>query len=200
MAYFHVIDRRSYCLSADIYSFGITVVEVAVGHAPYTDQSFEQLAINKVSNPIMPLLAVDSYGKRLSTVLIRTHHYVNSPERTLCVSHVAAVFAYEDKAPELCLQELGELVAACLQLKPEDRPTASQLLKHKFFKKAAKDPRQLVQHLWNAIPEAQPSASFDDNAGDPYFIMSRVFVGLCGNNDIKLWRMHGTALISKRNA
>ena len=32
------------------------------------------------------------------------------------------------------MQELHEIVAQCLQKDPADRPTCTQLLKHKFFK------------------------------------------------------------------
>lgn len=57
-----------YGLPADLYSFGVTLVEVAVGHTPYVDLSFEQIAISKVSCDTVPMLAVDAHGKRFSQV------------------------------------------------------------------------------------------------------------------------------------
>jgi hypothetical protein len=63
----HVLACR-YGLPADLYSFGVTLVEVAVGHTPYVDLSFEQIAIKKVTCNTVPMLAVDAHGKRFSEV------------------------------------------------------------------------------------------------------------------------------------
>lgn len=46
------------------------------------------------------------------------------------------------------MQELQDIVAQCLQKDPAKRPSCSQLLKHKFFKKA-EDSGYLVKYLLN---------------------------------------------------
>ncbi len=51
------------------------------------------------------------------------------------------------------LQELGDVVAQCLQRQPHERPSAAHLLKHKFFKLTVKDPQGLVRNLWANVPE-----------------------------------------------
>ena len=63
-------------------------------------------------------------------------------------------------------QELGDVVAQCLQQQPEDRPTAAHLLKHKFFKLQARDPEGLIRQLWaNASKEHQEGASLSRTSG-----------------------------------
>ncbi|CAL8463487.1 g3021 [Coccomyxa elongata] len=107
---------KGYGLPADLYSFGVTLVEAAFGHTPFVDLSFEQIAISKATCDAVPLLAVDAHGTRFS-------------------------------------QELGDVVAQCLQRQPDERPSAAHLLKHKFFKLTVKDPQGLVRNLWANVPE-----------------------------------------------
>ena len=57
-----------YGLSADIYSFGITVIEAALGHTPYVDMSFEQIVTKKAVNAGVPMLAVNTHGRHFSQV------------------------------------------------------------------------------------------------------------------------------------
>ena len=57
------------------------------------------------------------------------------------------------------VQELGDVVAQCLQTQPDERPSAAHLLKHKFFRLAARDPHNLVRRLWNGVPEGHQDAS-----------------------------------------
>lgn len=49
------------------------------------------------------------------------------------------------------LQEMQDMVAACLQKDPAKRPTAEQLLKHRFFK-WVKHPRDALDELLNGVP------------------------------------------------
>lgn len=60
--------RCRYGLSADIYSFGITIIEAALGHTPYVDMSFEQIAMKKAVNAGIPMLAVNTHGRHFSQV------------------------------------------------------------------------------------------------------------------------------------
>ena len=57
-----------YGLSADVYSFGITIIEVALGHTPYMDMSFRQIVTKKAANAGQPMLAVNTHGKQFSQV------------------------------------------------------------------------------------------------------------------------------------
>ncbi|CAL5223814.1 g6385 [Coccomyxa viridis] len=58
--------EQGYGLSADIYSFGITIIEVALGHTPYVDMSFRQIVTKKAANAGQPMLSVNTHGKHFS--------------------------------------------------------------------------------------------------------------------------------------
>ena len=44
-------------------------------------------------------------------------------------------------------------MAQCVQHAAEQRPSAEHLLKHRFFKLAARHPQHLVRQLWRQVPE-----------------------------------------------
>lgn len=44
-------------------------------------------------------------------------------------------------------------MAQCVQYCAEERPSAEHLLRHRFFKLAARHPQHLVRHLWRHVPE-----------------------------------------------
>ena len=82
-----------YGLSADIYSFGITVIEAALGHTPYVDMSFKQIVTKKAVNAGVPMLAVNTHGRHFSQV---RKHSLSNPIYTLikhlrCNLHTASI-------------------------------------------------------------------------------------------------------------
>ena len=48
-----------------------------------------------------------------------------------------------------------KMISECLQKDPTKRPTASELLKHAFFKNKAKDKKYLQSMLVNAVPSPE---------------------------------------------
>lgn len=106
--------ERGYDWRADIWSFGITLLELAHGHAP-----FARLPPMKV--------------------LMMT---LNNPPPTL------------DQSPDSkkhFSKAMRDMVAKCLVKSPSERPTASQLLEHKFFK-TAHDAHYLQRHVLDGLP------------------------------------------------
>ncbi|KAG1667649.1 hypothetical protein FOA52_004676 [Chlamydomonas sp. UWO 241] len=90
-------QTEGYNSPADIWSFGISLLEMAHGAAPFAKMPPMKVLLMTLQNPPPSL---------------------------------------EDKGTKHFSKEMRNLVQRCLQKDPSLRPTATQLLEHKFFKKA----------------------------------------------------------------
>eukprot|EP00891_Asterochloris_glomerata_P007781 jgi/Astpho2/7781/Aster-06073 len=106
-------QTQGYNSLADIWSFGITILELAHGHAPFAKLPPMKVLLMTIQNP-PPTLESDSGKKHFS-------------------------------------KAMRDIVGKCLMKDPSKRPTAQQLLEHKFFK-TAHDPGYLVKHLLSGLP------------------------------------------------
>ena len=106
-------QSHGYDARADIWSFGITLLECAHGHAPFAKLPPMKVLLMTIQNP-PPTLDSEPCKKPYS-------------------------------------KAMRDLVAKCLVKDPTRRPTAAQLLEHKFFK-GAQDAAFLVRHLLAGLP------------------------------------------------
>ncbi|GFR41410.1 hypothetical protein Agub_g2093 [Astrephomene gubernaculifera] len=105
-------QTMGYDVSADIWSFGITLLEMAHGHAPFAKFPPMKVLLMTLQNPAPTL---------------------------------------EDKGKKHFSKALKDLVTRCLQKEKEKRPSAAQLLEHKFFK-IARDSKFLKEVLVGGLP------------------------------------------------
>ncbi|KAF2596666.1 hypothetical protein F2Q68_00008767, partial [Brassica cretica] len=121
---------------ADIWSFGITALELAHGHAP-----FSKYPPMKPQNPDLLiqvlLMTLQNAPPRLD--YDRDKKFSKVSERLIDLQHkeVDSIFlSLRKRNCFCCTQSFRELIAACLVKDPKKRPTAAKLLKHPFFKHA----------------------------------------------------------------
>ena len=116
-------EQKGYNQAADIWSLGITAIELATGEAPY--QQLEHLdAMVKILDEKPPTLeqAAASAGENAPAM----------PKRA---------------------KKMSDFVKQCMHKTAHERYSAAQLLEHEFLKKYAKDGKYLVEKVYRYLPE-----------------------------------------------
>jgi len=145
-----VIKQSGYDSKADIWSLGITLIEMANGEPPYAELH---------PMKVRPCLALpDILVKLIIARLLWQVLFLipKNPPPVLEGAHFSKPFR--------------EFVSLCLQRDPLARPSAKDLLKHRFIKSAKKTGYlvELIERLerWKTGSGAEPSRGDGDHSGD----------------------------------
>ncbi|GAX79145.1 hypothetical protein CEUSTIGMA_g6585.t1 [Chlamydomonas eustigma] len=123
--------------SADLWSFGITLLELAHGHAPFASYPPLKVLMMTLQNP-------------------PTADLLDNPQeanrRGLGPFNAPSIYDTKNRPrPRAYSRHMKEVIALCLQRDPNLRPSAKALLNHKFFKQA-RDNAYLKKHLLQGLP------------------------------------------------
>lgn len=117
-----------YGIKADIWSFGITALELAHGRPPLSHLPLSKSLLMRITHRLR--IDVDDDGGGLLK-------WNNSKKKKKKFS-----------------KAFKEMVAACLSQDPAKRPSADKLLRHPFFK-GCKSPDYLVKNILQAVPSVE---------------------------------------------
>ncbi len=141
-----VIQEVGYDCLADIWSLGITVVEMAEGRPPYAD--------------VHPM-RVGSWGYNLQNVAYLTFLYfwmITCPQAIFMIPTKPPPTL---KEPEKFSNEFSDFISRCLVKSPEERPSATALLQHFFIRSARSVTvlKDLVQYTLKLVEEEEEEES-----------------------------------------
>lgn len=117
-----IVDNSSYHQSVDIWSLGIIAYELAIGKAPYSDNEnlYQIKSIIDNPPPSLPLQKVSSSPIKTSNVS------KNNPK-------IRKSYSIDSSANFNFSSSFRNFIYMCLQKDPKKRPSASELLNHKFI-------------------------------------------------------------------
>lgn len=128
-----VISRSEYDFKADIWSFGITLIELVTGKPPYT---------NYDANRAMMMISASVHPPGFD----------------------------EQQYPEFSKGGLLSFIHSCCQIDPSKRPTATELLQHRYFKGVmksnGKEFTDWLQKVQQTILNVETTQDIVDQEGD----------------------------------
>lgn len=132
----HLIPR------ADIWSFGITALELAHGHAPFSKFPPMKVLLMTLQNAPPGL----DYERDRKFSKVTSPHLTSQFFFTLLISPLFLTYIFLPS-----FQSFKQMIASCLVKDPSKRPSASKLLKHSFFKQA-RSSDIIVKKLLEGLP------------------------------------------------
>ncbi|KAM9744778.1 STE20-related kinase adapter protein alpha isoform 2-T2 [Menidia menidia] len=165
-------NLQGYDSRSDIYSLGITACELANGHVPFKDMPATQMLLEKL-NGTVPCL--------LDTTTIPPEELSLKPSRSgadsgICEGPGAGGVRHSNGEPSSSSSgghpynrtfsaQFHGFVELCLQREPENRPSASTLIGHPFFKQIKRRPSEALPELLRPVSPISCSQAQNSPSG-----------------------------------
>ncbi|KAM9456888.1 STE20-related kinase adapter protein alpha isoform 1-T1 [Clarias gariepinus] len=151
-------NLQGYDFRSDIYSLGITACELANGHVPFKDMPATQMLLEKLNGTVPCLL--DSTTIPPEELGMKSSR--SGADSGICEGPGAGGARHTNGEPNPYSRTFSphfhNFVELCLQRDPENRPYASALIGHSFFKQIKRRPCEALPELLRPI---SPHGSFE---------------------------------------
>uniref|UniRef100_A0A8C5ABN9 Protein kinase domain-containing protein n=1 Tax=Gadus morhua TaxID=8049 RepID=A0A8C5ABN9_GADMO len=169
-------DLHGYGVKSDIYSLGIVACELVSGRVPFQDMPPTQMLLQKLHGSHCCLMDVAPFplgklggltvsrsgldsgiGESVATGSLKHSASAPAPGHAPAAVTTPTTDRPQSPGPKNHSATLHGLVQQCLQQQPEQRPSASALLTHAFFKQVKRHTRDTFLNLmYPAVPLGSP--------------------------------------------
>ncbi|XP_069790225.1 STE20-related kinase adapter protein beta isoform X2 [Narcine bancroftii] len=163
-------DLHGYDAKSDIYSLGITACELARGQVPFQNMQPTQMLLQKLKGP---LCLVDFGFPQRELLIKNSRSGVDSGIGESVATYSMRRSNTSERSPSPMNKTFSaafrNFVDLCLQREPGNRPSASTLLSHPFFKQVRKQTKSfLISLLQPAVPlsGSQATVGTSETRGD----------------------------------